>query len=108
VQDKTSEVLNTLPKVFVTRNYFSSLRTTNIDADTSGTEAMPHEEAVPVKTGRPPSIVLTSATDLNILSKQLQGVVKDNFEFRSTKNGTRIITKIIANFFGSQILPRKQ
>jgi hypothetical protein len=64
-----------------------------MDTDTSGTEAMPHEEAVPGKTGRPPPVVLTSATNLIQLQKQLKGVVKDNFEFRSTRNGNRAITK---------------
>jgi hypothetical protein len=59
---------------------------------------MPHEEAVPGNTGRPPPIVLTSATNLIHVQKQLKGLVKDNFEFRSTRNGTRIITKTMADF----------
>jgi hypothetical protein len=59
---------------------------------------MPYEEAVPGKTGRPPPIVLTSATNLIQLQRQLKGVVKDNFEFRSTRNGIRTITKTIADF----------
>jgi hypothetical protein len=59
VQDTTSDAVNTLPKEVVTRNYFAPLRTTDMNTDISGTEAMPHEEAVPGKTGRPPQIVLT-------------------------------------------------
>jgi hypothetical protein len=62
VQDETSDALNPLPKEVVTRNYFAPLRTAEMDTDASGTEAMPHEGAAPVKTGRPPPIVLTSAT----------------------------------------------
>jgi hypothetical protein len=69
-----------------------------MDTDTSGTEAMRHEEAVPGKTGRPPPTVLASATNLIQLKTQLNGVVKDNFEFRSTRNGTRIITKTMVDF----------
>jgi hypothetical protein len=69
-----------------------------MDTDVSGTEAMPHEEAVPGTIGRPPPIVLTSATNLILLQKKLKGVLKDNIEFRSTRNGTRIITKTMANF----------
>jgi hypothetical protein len=69
-----------------------------MDTDTSGTEAMSHEEAVPGKTGRPPPIVLTSTTKLIQLQKQLKGMVKDNFEFRSTRNGARIIAKTMADF----------
>jgi hypothetical protein len=39
--------------------------------------------------------VLTSETNLIHLQTQLKGVVK---EFRSSKNGTRIITKTMADF----------
>jgi hypothetical protein len=69
-----------------------------MDTDTSGTDSMPHEKAVPGKTDRPPSVVLTSATNLVQLQKQLKGVAKDNFEFRSTRNRTRAITKSMADF----------
>jgi hypothetical protein len=62
------------------------------------TEAIPHEEAVPGKADRPPPIVLTSPANMFHLQKQLKGVVLDNFEFRSTKNGTRIIKKNMADF----------
>jgi hypothetical protein len=93
VQDKTSDALNTLAKEVVTRNYFAPLRTAEM-----GTDAMPHEEAVSGKTGRPPPIVLTSTTNLIHLQKQVKGVLKDNFEFRTTRNGTRIITKTMADF----------
>jgi hypothetical protein len=98
VQDETSDAL---AKEVVTRNYFAPLRTAEMDTDTSGTEVMPHEEAVPGKTGRPPPIVLTSATNLIHLQKQMKRVLKDNFEFRSTRNGTRIITKTMADFSDS-------
>jgi hypothetical protein len=67
-----------------------------MDTDNSGTVALPHEEAVPGKTGRPPPIMITSATNLIQLQKQLKGVVKDNFEFRRTRNGPRIVTKTMA------------
>jgi hypothetical protein len=93
VQDKTSDALNTLAKEDVTRNYFAPLRTAEMETD-----AVPHDEAVPGNTGRPPPVVLTSATNLIHLQKQLKGVLKDNFEFRSTRNGTRIITKTMADF----------
>lgn len=63
VQEKTPDALNALPKEVVT-----PLRTTNLDTNTSGTEAMPHEEAVPGKSGTPPPIVPK-------LQKQLKDVV---------------------------------
>jgi hypothetical protein len=42
--------------------------------------------------------VLTSTINPIQLQKQLIGVLKDNFDFRSTKNGTRAITKTMADF----------
>jgi hypothetical protein len=69
-----------------------------MDTDASGTEATSNEEAVPGKTGRPPPIILTSTANLIQLQKQLQSVVKENFELRSTRNGTRVITRSMADF----------
>jgi hypothetical protein len=75
------------PKEITTRNFFAPLRAT-MDTDSSGMEAKTEEEAVPEKTCRPPPIILTSSTNLIQLQKQLKSVVKGDFEFRSTKNGT--------------------
>jgi hypothetical protein len=36
---------------------------------------------------------LTSAANLIQLQKQLKGVAKQSFEFRNTKNGTRVVIK---------------
>jgi hypothetical protein len=98
VQTKTSPTLNIPPKEVVTRNVFAPLRAADMDTDASGTEANSNKEAVPGKTGRPPPIVLTSTANLIQLQKQLQIVVKENFEFRSTRNGTRVITRSMADF----------
>lgn len=70
--------VKTAPKEAVTRNFFAPFRTTDMDTDTTGAEAMPLEEAVPGKTDRPPPIVVTSATNLTQLQKQLKSVVKEN------------------------------
>jgi hypothetical protein len=48
--------------------------------------------------GRPPPIILTSATNLLQLQKSIKGIVKGRFEFRSTKNGTRVLTREMADF----------
>jgi hypothetical protein len=69
-----------------------------METDASGTQANSNEEAVPGKTGRPPPIILTSTTNLVQLQKELKIVVKENFEFRSTRNGTRVITRSMADF----------
>jgi hypothetical protein len=91
VQTKTSTALNITPKEVVTRNFFGPLRTADMDTDASGTKATSNEEAVPGETGRPPPIIPTSTTNLIQLQKQVKCVVKENFEVRSTRNGTRVI-----------------
>jgi hypothetical protein len=63
-----------------------------MDTDSASTEASPDEPTATSKIGRPPPIILTSAINLIQLQKQLKGVVSENFEFRSTRNGTRVIT----------------
>jgi hypothetical protein len=87
------------------RNFFAPLRTTNMDTDSSGSETIPQEEAVPSKTSRSPPIILTSATNMIQLQKQLNNVVKEDFEFRSTRNRTRVITRGMADFFAIKIPP---
>jgi hypothetical protein len=72
-----------------------------MDTDSAGAEATVNEETVPGKAGRPPPIILTSKTNLIQLQKQLKNVVKGDFEFLNTKNGTRVITKIMADFEAS-------
>jgi hypothetical protein len=90
--------LTDTPAKVTTRNFFAPLRTTNMDTDSSGSETIPQEEAVRAKTCRPPPIILTSATNLIPLQKQLKNVVKEDFEFRNTRHGTRVITRDMADF----------
>jgi hypothetical protein len=81
-----------------TKNFFAPLLTTNMDTDAPGTESTAAEEAAPGKSGRPPPIVLKSATSLIQLQKQLKGVAKQTFEFCSTINGTRVVTKDMVDY----------
>jgi hypothetical protein len=53
--------------------------------------------------GPPPPIVLTSQLNLIRLQRQLRGLLKGNFEFRSTRNGTTIVT--LPSHFESNNLP---
>jgi hypothetical protein len=69
-----------------------------MDIDASGTEATSNEAAVPGKTGRPPPIILTSTTNLIQLQNHLESVVKEKLEFRSSRNGTRVITRDMTDF----------
>jgi hypothetical protein len=94
----TSAPVSTPPKEITTRNFFAPLRTAKMDTESAGSEAPSSEATAPGKTGRPPPIILTSTVNLIQLQKQLKGVVSEDFEFRSTRNGTRVITRGIADF----------
>jgi hypothetical protein len=81
-----------------TINFFAPLRT---EMELEGTkEKNNHGErqGTTNQAGRPPPIILTSATNLLQLQKSIKGIVKGSFEFRNTKNRTRVLTKEIADF----------
>jgi diphthamide synthase subunit DPH2 len=67
-----------------------------MDTDFSSTET----RATAAKTGRPPPIILTSTVNLVHLQKQVKNVLKEDFEFRTTRNGTRIVTRGMVDFLG--------
>jgi hypothetical protein len=70
-----------------------------MDTDGTNTETVSTQEEAPAgKTGRPPPIILTTPTNLIKLQKKLKDVVSENFEFRNTRNGTRVLTKSLADF----------
>jgi hypothetical protein len=48
--------------------------------------------------GRPPPIFLTSETNLSWLQNKLKSIVKANFGFQNTRDGTRAVTKVMSNF----------
>jgi hypothetical protein len=93
-----AEAKSTPNKEIAMRNFFAPLRATTMDTDSSGAEATTPEETVPGKGGRPPPVILTSTTNLIQLQRQLKNVAKGDFEFRNTKNGTRVITKSMTDF----------
>jgi hypothetical protein len=97
IQTKTPTALNFPPKEVVTRNILAPLKAADMDTNASGTEANSNE-AVPGKTGRPPPKISTSKTNLIRLQKELKFVDKEDFEFRSTRNGTRVNTGSMADF----------
>jgi hypothetical protein len=68
-----------------------------MDADAADAEATTHE-SVPGKVGKPPPIILAAKINLIQLQKQPKIVVKANYEFRNTTNGTRVVTKSMAEF----------
>jgi hypothetical protein len=94
-----------------TKNFFAPLQTNTMGTDALDTKSTTTEKAVKEKSGRLPPIMLTSANNLIQLQKQLKGVAKDTFEFRSTINGTRVVTKnmmdyqSVKTYFESKNLP---
>jgi hypothetical protein len=56
------------------------------------------------KAGRPPPIVLTYAVNLIQLQKQIKGLAKQSFEFRSTRNGTRVIIRDMVDYLAVKSL----
>jgi hypothetical protein len=67
-----------------------------VDTDSAGSDTSSSKATAPGK-NRPP-VILTSAVNLIQLQKQLKGVVSEDFEFRSTINETRVITRGMADF----------
>jgi hypothetical protein len=98
VPTATSDPVTTPSKEITTRNFFAPLRAANMDTDSAGSEDSTSAATAPGKTGRPPPIILTSAVNLIQLQKKLKDVVSEDFEFRNTKNGTRVITRGMADF----------
>jgi hypothetical protein len=86
------------PQPVPTKNLFAPLRGANMEIDSCGTEENQQDEAPTVKTGRPPTIVITATTNLLQLQKIIRGVVNENFEFRNTRNGTRDLTHSVTDF----------
>jgi hypothetical protein len=81
-----------------TSNFYALLWTAQMDTDAQVAESNTEEAAAPVKSSRPPPIVLTSAANLIQLQKQLKGVAKQHFGFRNTRNGTRVVTKDMVDY----------
>jgi hypothetical protein len=68
-----------------------------MDTETTGAENTLPEQESPRKSCRPPPIVMTSTTNLIRLQNDLKERAKGEYEFRNTRNGTRTITKEVAN-----------
>jgi hypothetical protein len=90
--------VNTTPQGVAHPKFLLPLRAAYTDTESSGTEESPQEEATPGKTGRPHPIVINATVNLLQLQKLIKSVVKEYFEFRNTRNGTRVITKTLADF----------
>jgi hypothetical protein len=74
-----------------TRNFFAPLRT-EMEIEGAKEETHDGDQGTTNQAGSLPPIILTYATKLLQLQKSIKGFVKGSFEFRSTKNGTRVLT----------------
>jgi hypothetical protein len=83
-------------KAVLTRNFFTPLRTNDMDTETTGAEnALPELEA-PTKPGRPPAIVMTSTTNhIRLQSERVPNYTKWN-SYHNKRNG---------GLFSHEILP---
>jgi hypothetical protein len=84
-----------------TRNFFAPLRSSEMETGKETAEdpsENQEQQAAPSHISRPPTIVLNSKVNLIALQRQLKSIAKGSFEFRSTKNGTRVVTKEMANY----------
>jgi hypothetical protein len=99
----TSGSLSTPRAELTTRKVFAPLRT---EMDLEGDKETTDEEkqGSTTEAGRPPPIILTSATNLLQLQKNISGIVQGSFEFRNTKNGTRVLTKEMADYSAIKVL----
>jgi hypothetical protein len=91
------KTVQSVKKVPTTRNNFAPLRTPQMEAE-ENEPPTEEQQTSPAVSGRPPLIVLTSAINLIQLQSNLKSIVKGNFEFRSTRNGTRVVTRQMANY----------
>jgi hypothetical protein len=75
------------PKEVANRNLLSPIRASDMDTESTNTEVTHLRQQL-----------LPRQVDLILLQKQLKGVVSENFEFRSTRNGIRVIMRSMADF----------
>jgi len=54
--------------------------------------------SMPKVVGRPPPIIITVLLNLMKFQGGLKPIVKGMFEFRATRNGIKVVTKVMANY----------
>jgi hypothetical protein len=69
------------PKAVLTRNIFPFLRTTDMDTETTGADTTLLEQEAPRKSGRQPTIVKTSTTNLIRIQSDLKNHAKGEYDF---------------------------
>jgi hypothetical protein len=88
---KTAQNMN--KKVSTVRNYFAPLRTSQMEVEENEPPTEEQQQSSSTVSGRAFLIVLTLISTLINLQKQLKGTVKGNFQFHSTRNCARVVTR---------------
>jgi hypothetical protein len=87
---------------FPTRNVYAPLTTMDVEIGnetTEETEPSTHQQQRTAKgAGRPPPIVFTSSVHLIKLERGIKNIVKNKYEFRTTRNGIRAMKKEMADY----------
>jgi hypothetical protein len=83
-----------------TRNFYAPLRNTMEVEERQITTWSDEDQQA--------TIIITSATNLLQLQKKFRGLDKGIFEFRDTTNGTRVVTKDMADFSAIKFFLQKE
>jgi hypothetical protein len=69
-----------------------------MNTETTGAENARPEKGAPRKPGRLPPITTATITNFIRLQSELKDHIKEEYELRNTLNGTRLITKEMADY----------
>jgi hypothetical protein len=89
---------NKAPPQVQTRNFYAPLKSAMEVEERQGNSSTDAGDKAPSQAGRPPPIFLTATTNRLQLQKKLRAFVKGSFDFRNTRNRTRIVTKELSDF----------
>jgi hypothetical protein len=89
--------------VIPTRIYFASLRIVGVDSGyiaVDGAESEPRTQQYPTPVPkvvlRPPPIIVTAS--INLFKGKLKPLMKNSFEFRTTSNAIKVVTKDMTDY----------
>jgi hypothetical protein len=85
-------------KTVLTHNFFTPLRATDMETETTGTENTLPVQKIPRKPGRLSPTMIISTTNLIQLQSELNDHVKGEHQFRNTRNETHIIRKDMEDY----------
>jgi hypothetical protein len=81
------------------RKYFAPLRLDEDDTVYTGENgAQQVSTSVPKAAGRPPPVIVTMSLNLLKFQGELKSIMKGTFEFRTTRNGIKVVTKGMADY----------